>query len=346
MVISGIQQIGVGVVNADVAYSWYKAHFGSTVQVFADSAVADRMQRYMSGEARERYAILALNMRGGGGFEIWQYTQREPVAPHFTPGVGDLGIFAGKLKCVDAHVARDFLLRRGADLLGDVTHRPDNASSFWVRDLYGNPYEIIEHPVHFVSKKHPIGGVFGAVIGCSDIEASKRFYQKVLGYDQVLFETEDAGALAFAPGGEGRAVKRCVLRASQPRKGAFAPLLGPTEIELVQATNYTGRDIFEGRDWGDQGFIHLCFDVRGMDELKQHAADFGSPFTVDSGADSFDMGEAAGRFTYCEDPDGALIEFVETHKLPILKKPAFSIDLRKRSPEKALPKLMLRALEL
>ena len=345
MIISGIQQIGVGVTDADTAYQWYRTHFGAGVQVFADAAVADKMTPYTSGEARERYAILALNMRGGGGFEIWQYTEREPVACPFTPEVGDLGIYAGKLKCVDAHVARDFLLRRGADLVGDgVTHRPDNVSSFVVRDLYGNPYEIVEHPVHFVSKRHPIGGVFGAVIGCSDLEASKAFYQRVLGYDQVLFETEEAGALAGLPGGD-RSLRRCVLRAGKPRVGAFAPLLGPTEIELVQTPGHAGRKIFEGRDWGDQGFIHLCFDVRGMDALRQHAADLGAPFTVDSGT-SFDMGDAAGRFAYCEDPDGALIEFVETHKLPVLKRPAFSLDLRKRDPAKALPRWMLRALEL
>ncbi len=344
MLISGIQQIGVGVTDAQTAFQWYRSHFGASVQVFADAAIADKMKPYTSGEARERLAILALNMRGGGGFEIWQYTQREPLACPFTPEVGDLGIFAGKLKCVDAHVARNFLLKRGADLPGEVTHRPDNRSSFWVRDLYGNPYEVIETPHHFISKKHPIGGVYGAVIGCSNIAASRAFYGDVLGYDQEVFDTEEPGGLEHLPGGE-RSMRRVLLRASKPRKGAFAPLLGPTEIELVQCENYKGRKIFEGRDWGDQGFIHLCFDVRGMDELKALAADHGAPFTVDSG-ESFDMGDAAGRFTYCEDPDGALIEFVETHKLPILKKFGWSIDLRKRKEDAALPHLLLRALEL
>jgi len=32
------------------------------------------------------------------------------------------------------------------------------------------------------------------------------------------------------------------------------------------------------------------------------------------------MGEASGHFAYVEDPDGTLIEFVETHKIPIIKK--------------------------
>ena len=344
MLISGIQQLGVGVPNADVAFSWYKTHFGAGVQVFAEKAVADRMLPYTQNEARMRYAILAINMRGGGGFEIWQYTEREPKPALFDLEVGDLGIFAGKLKCADAQVARHFLQRRGADLIGDVTVRPDHQSSFWLRDLYGNLYEVVESPVHFTKRKHPIGGVFGAVIGCSDLAASMTFYQKVLGYDQVVFDTNNPGGLAGLPGGD-RALRRVLLRASTERKGAFAPLLGPSEIELVQTTEHYGRKIFGGRDWGDQGFIHLCFDVRGMDDLKALSADYGQPFTVDTG-ESFDMGDAAGRFAYCEDPDGALIEFVETHKLPILKKLGLSLNLQNRPEDKSLPRFLLRALEL
>ncbi len=344
MNISGIQQLGVGVVNANVAYAWYRTHFGAAVQVFADEAVAELMGPYTQHEARKRYAILAVNMRGGGGFEIWQYTERTPQPPSFEPSVGDLGIFGGKLKCTDAYVARHFLLRRGADLIGEVTHRPDNRSSFWVRDLYGNPYEVVESYSHFVHKKHPFGGVFGAVIGVSNVSKSIAFYGDVLGYDQVIFDTEDPGALAALPGGD-RPVRRVLLRPSKPRTGAFAPLLGRSEIELVQTPGYAGRKIFEGRDWGDLGFIHLCFDVRGMDDLKALAADYGSPFTVDSG-DSFDMGDAAGRFAYVEDPDGALIEFVETHKLPLVKRFGWGLDLRGRKGNRSLPRWILRGLEL
>ncbi len=344
MLISGIQQLGVGVTDARTAFAWYKAHFGASVAVFDEVAIAAKMLPYTQGEERMRHAILAVNMRGGGGFEIWQYTEREPVAPKFNLEIGDLGIFAGKLKCVDAHVARNFLLRRGADLPGAVMHRPDNRSSFWVRDLYGNLYEVVEEPTHFTKRAHPIGGVYGVVIGCSSIEKSRAFYSQVLGYDQEVFDTIEPGGLSALPGGE-RPVRRVVLRASQARKGAFAPLLGPAEIELVETPGHVGRRIFEGRDWGDQGFIHLCFDVRGMDELSRLSAKHGAPFTVDTG-ESFDMGDAAGRFAYCEDPDGALIEFVETHKLPILKKLGWGLDLRKRPEDKALPTWMLRALEI
>jgi hypothetical protein len=57
------------------------------------------------------------------------------------------------------------------------------------------------------------------------------------------------------------------------------------------------------------------------------------------------MGEAAGHFSYVEDPDGTLIEFVETHKLPISKKMGWYINLRKRNPEKPLSNWILKSLK-
>ncbi len=56
------------------------------------------------------------------------------------------------------------------------------------------------------------------------------------------------------------------------------------------------------------------------------------------------MGEAAGHFAYIEDPDGTLIEFVETHKVPIIKKLGWYLDLKKRNPNKALPGWMIKSL--
>jgi hypothetical protein len=113
----------------------------------------------------------------------------------------------------------------------------------------------------------------------------------------------------------------------------------------VQALGSKPRRIFQGRYWGDPGLIHLCFDVRGLEALKQDFTRHGYPFTVDSGG-AFAMGEAAGRFAYIEDPDGTLIEFVETCRLALLKSVGLYLDLRRRDPRRALPRWMLRALAL
>src|SRR5690625_5074569 len=127
----------------------------------------------------------------------------------------------------------------------------------------------------------------------------------------------------------------------------FSSMIPPqTTFTLFPYTTlFRSKKIFENRYWGDLGFIHICFDIIGMDEMRERCADFGSPFTVDS-SDQFDMGEAAGHFSYTEDPDGTLIEFVETHKIPVLKKLGWYLDLLKRDRTKQLPKYMLRAMSL
>ena len=56
------------------------------------------------------------------------------------------------------------------------------------------------------------------------------------------------------------------------------------------------------------------------------------------------MGEAAGHFAYMEDPDGTLIELVETHKIPIVKKLGWYIHLTRRPIGKRLPAWMLKTL--
>jgi hypothetical protein len=71
----------------------------------------------------------------------------------------------------------------------------------------------------------------------------------------------------------------------------------------------------------------------------------GYSFTIDS-EDSFAMEHASGRFCYMEDPDGTLIELVETHKVPVLKKLGFYLNLKKRNLEKPLPDWMIKLLAL
>jgi hypothetical protein len=87
------------------------------------------------------------------------------------------------------------------------------------------------------------------------------------------------------------------------------------------------------------------FDVYNMTGLKQYFSGKGYPFTVDS-IDSFGMESSSGRFCYVEDPDGTLIELVETHKISIYKKLGIYLNLKKRSLEKPLPNWMIKLLAL
>ncbi|MDZ7848857.1 MAG: hypothetical protein U5L96_20200 [Owenweeksia sp.] len=58
------------------------------------------------------------------------------------------------------------------------------------------------------------------------------------------------------------------------------------------------------------------------------------------------MGQAAGRFSYLEDPDGAWIEFVETHKVPVMEKVELVPQHQKPQAGKTTPPLDAEGTEI
>ena len=344
-IISGIQQIGIGVPNVHEAWNWYRKHFGMDLKMFEEAAEAKLMLPYTGGEPRSRHAILAVNLQGGGGFEIWQYTSRVPQPAAFVPQLGDLGIYIAKIKSKDVTHAYNTLKNNGVEFISALTTDPKGDKTALLKDPYGNIFQLVKGQEFYKELGHATGGPSGVIIGVSNIEKALPMYQQLLGYDTIVYDKtgvfEDFAGLENGSA----STRRVLLRHKAPRKGSFSKVFGSTEIELVCTEGTEKRKIFENRFWGDLGYIHLCFDINGMAALKAKSESLGHPFTVDS-ANSFDMGEAAGHFTYIEDADGALIEFVETHKIPILKAVGWYLDLRKRNPEKPLPDFMFSALSI
>ena len=341
--IAGIQQVGIGVPNVHEAFKWYRQHFGMDIPVFEEAAEANLMLPYTGGKPHQRHAILAINMRGGGGFEIWQYTSRKPQPPAFELQVGDLGMFCTRMKSKDVKASYQFLKSKKVKMMSELTKDAGGHETFYLRDPWNNLFQIVHSDSWFAKGKQLTGGPAGCMIGVTDIDEAKRFYAAILGYDITEYDKEGVwDDFKNIPGGKHKC-RRVLLKHSKQRVGAFSRLLGASEIELVQVLDRTPRKIFENRYWGDQGFIHLCFDIKNMEAMKELCAEKGHPFTVDSGS-KFDMGEAAGHFSYIEDPDGTLIEFVETKRIPILKKIGWYLNLKTRKSEAPLPDWMLKTL--
>lgn len=344
--ITGVQQIGIGVKDLQVSKHWYKNYLGMEVQVFDDQAEAPLMTKYTGGEVHSRHALLSINIAGGGGMEVWQYVSRVPQPADFALQIGDLGIFAAKVKSNNIQLSHTFHTSQKLNV-SEIFTAPNGEKHYWLKDLHGNWFNVIEGKEWFKSpdSNRQMGGVCGAVVGVSDMDTSIKVYRDVLGLEEVVYDSE--GIFEDLPPGENKHLKyrRVKLRKKGCETGAFSRLLGGAEIELVKVYDREPKKIFENRYWGDLGFIHLCFDVIDMHSLKQKAQELGFPFTVDS-ADSFSMGQAAGRFAYLEDCDGTLIELVETHKVPILKKMGWYLDIKKRGVEKPLPNWMIRCMAL
>lgn len=342
-IICGIQQLGIGNPDALEAWKWYRKNFSMDVPVFDETAMAERMLIYTGGKPHKRRAVLAINMQGGGGFEIWQYTERTPVPPKFEIQLGDLGIYIGKIKSRDVKATHELFTERKLNILGNILKDPAGNDTFYVKDLHGNIFQIEPFNNWFSLRNDLTGGTTGAVIGVTDIEKARKLYSDILGYDKVVYDKEgEFDDFKYLPGGNGK-FRRVLLARTQPRQGAFSRLLGESHIELVKTFDREPQKIFKDRFWGDIGFIQICFDVARMDNLREECKTKGFPFTVDTGS-SFDMGDAAGSFAYVEDPDGTLIEFVETHKVPVLKKFGIYFNLKKRNPEKPLPDWMVKTL--
>ena len=346
--ISGIQQVGVGVKDVPTAWAWYRKSFGMDCPIFEETAEAKYMLPYTGGRPQSRYAVLAFNLQSGGGFEIWQYKGRTPVDASYEIVAGNLGIFACKIKIKNIKNTLEYFRKENIPVSGEPMADPSGKLTFFVKDPFGNIFQMIEADDWFMNEKKVTGGAYGAIVGVSDIEKSMKVYSEVLGYDKVVYDkTGISDDFRFIPGGE-RNLRRVLLRRNRPFSGPFSRLMGTSEIELISSGNTSERKIFEGRFWGDPGFIHLCYDIRGMVNLRNTCKEKGFPFSVDTQqtleGNSFDMGEAAGHFAYIEDPDGTLIEFVETHKIPIFKKLGWYLNLMKRDPQKALPDWMLRTL--
>jgi len=346
-IISGIQQIGIGVGNLREAWNWYREHFGMDIRVFEEKAVADLMLPYTGGEPQSRHAALTLNLQGGGGFEIWQYTKRMPVPPKNKIYLGDLGINAAKIKSGNIQKSYTFFKERNLNLNG-ISTDPSGEEHFFVKDPYDNLFQVVKDDSVFRNENKPTGATYGAWIGVSNVEKARKLYSGILGYDVVIYDMEEKFEdLADLPGGQ-HSFRRVRLKHSKKVRGTFSRLFGPSQIELIEVKDRMANKIYEDRQWGDLGFIHLCYDIRGMDALREECQEKGFPFTVDSTHkhnETFDMGEAAGHFSYVEDPDGTLIEFVETHKLPVSRKLGWYINLKKRNPEKPLANWILKSLK-
>lgn len=326
--ISGIQQCGIGVVDAAEAALYYKELLGFDCLVFDDIAEASLMTNYTGNSIYSRRAILTMNMQGGGGLELWQFMDRTPSSPKQKVRIGDIGISVIKIKTRNIEKAFSFFKNRQQEKITTIELNIAFKKSFLLEDKYQNTFEIVEVDDFFSKTTHVCAGVYGAIIGVSNLAAASNFYQSILHSAIIIAKAE----------------QHLIFKNEKADKGAFSSLLGAFEVELVQVTGVYNK-IYENRYWGDLGFIHLCLDVIDMTIYKQEQLVKGNTFTVDSEG-FFEMDKAGGRFCYAEDPDGTLIELVETYKVPVIKKMAWYLNLKKRKSKKPLPNWILKLLGL
>jgi catechol 2,3-dioxygenase-like lactoylglutathione lyase family enzyme len=173
----------------------------------------------------------------------------------------------------------------------------------YFRDPEGNLIEFVSETNGQFQNR--FGGVRSVGVSVTDLQRSISFYQKHLGLDRVVINSHESysGLVDEVSGGNRTQVRSCVLANSK----------GSGMIELFEVISPRGRSIPFGTNFGDFGYLQVCFYCNNIEEVaaycKKEGIEFLSrPQLMDDG-----MPEHAGSFLYAKDPDGIPIEFLVLH---------------------------------
>jgi catechol 2,3-dioxygenase-like lactoylglutathione lyase family enzyme len=327
--INGIQHIGIGVTDRDKAFLFYNNALGFSVPISKHSGNCNGVIPLIEKD-EERKVVIALNSRGGGLVEIFQYTSKKPVPPAKEVDFSYSGFLFFGLKVKNVSKSLNIIERHGGKSVTEPSAFTPMAEAGWrtamFLDTEGIQAMLLEYPGSGVGHGNGgsrIGGVEYVGIGVSDIEDSVEFYTRVLGYDEIVYRTEGTYPEWDRLFGKGRFMKRALLRRSRKPEGIFRHFLRGGMIELIQVEGNRGKHNFDGRKWGDIGFMELAFDVTDIDETLEAVERKGvslaaPPYVQDMGMNTH------ATFAYIRDPDGSLLEFANTSSLPV---PYFMIRL-------------------
>jgi hypothetical protein len=144
-IISGVQQIGIGVENFSEAWKHYIDVFNMDVRILEDDTVAELMLPYTGHSPQKRHACIAINMQGGGGFEIWQYSNRKPQTIDFDIHLGDFGVLVAKIKSRNVLKSFDeFSTKDDIQILGGLNKSIEVTKLFFVKDNSGSDSNIYQ----------------------------------------------------------------------------------------------------------------------------------------------------------------------------------------------------------
>jgi catechol 2,3-dioxygenase-like lactoylglutathione lyase family enzyme len=327
--INGIQHIGIGVTDRDKAFLFYNNALGFSVPMSRHSGNCKGVLPLIKKD-EERKVVIALNSHGGGLVEIFQYTSKKPVPRPKEVDFSYNGCLFFGLKVKNVGKSLGIIERHGGERVTEPSAFTPKAEAGWrtamFLDTEGIQAMLLEYPESGMGHGNGgsrIGGVEYVGIGVSDIEDSVEFYTRVLEYDKIVYRTEGTYPEWDPLFGKGRFMKRALLRRSGNPEGIFRHFLHGGMIELIQVEGNTGKHNFDGRKWGDIGFMEVAFDVTDIDETLEEVARKGVSLAAPPYVQDMGMNTKA-TFAYIRDPDGSLLEFADISRLPV---PYFIIRL-------------------
>ena len=309
--ITAFQHVGIGVHDVDKTYRFWSKMLGFKVKLNDTVRYTDELESII-GDLVEMREMMAMNVRGGGAIELVRHTSTEPLEPPAPVEWGDIGILEIGLKAYNLETLREKLSQKGAEFVTGIHEaRFSDGGSYrntYLRDPDGLLVNLVEEPG---GGRAAVGGVRHVALGVTDLKRSRDFYSEIVGFNQVVHESDDEEVPEEIS--SGRKTKVAVLR-QPPELKSSLPLLEAGTLKLVQTPDYKGKRTFEGRRWGDIGCMEFALDVTDLSRtyeemIARGAGECQAPTPVDMGSGS------AGSVAYLKDPDGNFIEMVEVEKV-------------------------------
>ncbi len=309
--ISGFQHVGMGVLDMDRTYSFYKRLMGFKLKLNDHQRFEKEMEPII-GDLVEMRILMAMNVAGGGAIELVQHTStpvREPAEP---VQWGDIGVLEVGFKAFMLDALYADLQSKGVQFLTPVKSMELSEGGTlryaYLRDPDGLLLQLVEEPG---GRRPVVGGVNHAAIGVSDMAKARDFYSRIAGFNQLLHSDDDVSGMDEITGG--KKTQMAILK--QPEGlPANLPVIGSGAVKLVHTPGYAGKHTFEGRRWGDLGCMEIALDVTGLQDvyggmLAAGAESYCPPTRIDMGSGSI------GSFAYVNDPDGNILEMVDVEKV-------------------------------
>ena len=311
--INGMQHIGIGVRNREESYKFYNDALLFSVPMSKHEGRCTGVVPIIEKD-ETRNVIISMNPYGGAAIEVFQYTSKTPApVPKLVDFTYNGYLFYG-LAVKNIKKSLDIVKKNNGNIITSATAFTPMKDRDWRTAVFTDPFGITGIMVDNGSSKN--SGIDYVAIGVSNLEQSITFYNTFLGYDIEIYKYEGECPEWDGLFGKDRKIKRALLQRSTKPQGPFRHFLKGGMIELIEVEGNSGKHNYEGRKWGDIGFMELCFDVSDIKGTVDALAAKGvqiavPPYTQNMGQ------KTEATFAYIKDPDGSLLEFAEIKSLPV-----------------------------